>query len=153
MFILALRDAYGLKIAVWLILVWNLYFLTALYAGISWLSVGLVGVSVAVTCYCSVLLCRHREDLIFNSKFAKEHAFPSSPRIAQATFNMHLTGFLLFFLGPLLATSIVAIRPLAVEKMPLLYAGYLMGLPSMVGLIHHFVRRGADRKAKQTKSM
>ena len=152
MFILALRDAFGLKISIWLILVWNIYFLLALYAGIAWLSLLLLAVSIGVTCYGSILLCRYREELIFKSKFAKEHAFPSSPRISQATFNMHLSGFLLFFLAPLLATSIVALRPVVVEKMPLLYAGYLLGLPCMVGLIHHFVRSGVDRRAKQTKS-
>jgi hypothetical protein len=124
MFMLGLRDPYGLKIAIWLFLIWNVYFFVALYAGIVWLSLALVAIAVAATCYGSVLLCKHRDDLIFLSNFAKEHGFPSNLRNSRATRNMHLAAFLLFFLGPLLATSIAAIRPVMVDERPLMYAGY-----------------------------
>lgn len=152
MFIFGLRDAYGVKIAIWLFLIWNMYFFVTLYAGIAWLSLLLLGFSVSATCYGSSLLCRHREDLRFGNKFAKEHAFPSSARNVQATFNMHLAAFLVFFLGPLLATAAAGIRPLEVEEMPLIYAGYLFGLPGVLGLIHHFVRKAVERGVKQSTS-
>lgn len=146
MFILSLRDAYGLKISIRLILIWNVYFFVALYAGTAWLSLLMLSVSIAATCYGCFRLCKYREDLIFANIFTKEHAFPSSARNVQATFNMHLSAFLVFFLGPLLATSIVDIRPLAVEKMPLLYLGFLLGLPGVVGMTQHFVRKVAVRR-------
>ena len=152
MFILGLRDAYGVRIAIWLFFIWNVYFFVALYAGMVWLSLLLLGLSIYASCYASSLLCKHRKDLRFNTKFAEEHAFPSSARNVQATFNMHLAAFLVFFLGPLLATAVVGIRPLEVEEMPLIYAGYLFGLPGVLGLIHHFVCKAVDRGVKQSTS-
>ena len=150
MFILGLRDAYGLKITIWLFLIWHVYFFVALYADIVWLSLALLFVAVSATCYCSFLLCKHRADLIFSSRFAKEHGFPSNHRNSQATFIWHLAGFLLFFLAPLLATSIAFLPPVPDDKMPFMYAGYLLGLPGVVGLFHHFVRKVVDRGVKQT---
>ena len=152
MFILGLRDAYGVKIAIWLILIWNVYFFVALYAGIVWFSLLLLGLSISASFYASSLLCKHRKDLRFGNKIAEEYAFPSSARNVQAAFNMHLAAFLVFFLGPLLATTAVGIRPLKVDELPLLYAGYLFGLPGVLGIIHHFVRKAVDRGVKQSTS-
>ena len=64
-------------------------FLTLL-AGMVWLSWLLLGLSISANCYASSPLCKHREDLRFGNKFAKEHAFPSNARNVQANFN---TGF------------------------------------------------------------
>ncbi len=150
MFILGLRDAYGLRIAIWPFLIWHVYFFAALYVGLAWLSLVLLAISVAATCYGSFLLCKHRADLIFSSRFAEEHGFPSNPRNSQLTFGMHLAGFLLLFLAPLVATSVESMPPALADKMPFMYAGFLFGLPGVVGLIHHFVRRFVNHGLKQS---
>lgn len=148
MFILGLRDPYGLKISIYLFLIWNVYFYVALYADVVWLSLVLLFVAIATTCYCSFLLCKHRADLIFSSRFAKEHGFPSNHRNSRVTYIWHLAGFLLFFLAPLLSTSIAALPPVPDDKMKWMYGAYLLGLPSTVGLIHHYVRKAVDRWAE-----
>lgn len=146
MFILGLRDAFGLKVSLILILLWNVYFFIALYAGNGWLSLVGLGISVAVTCYASFQLCTHREFLIFSSRYAGEHAFPSRPQNIRATFNMHLAAFMLFFCAPLLAVSVPPLRSALADNVPLFYVGYLFGIPGVVGVLHHFVRKVADRR-------
>ena len=145
MFILGLRDAFGLKVSVLLILLWNMYFIIVLYAGNGWLSLVLLAISVAATCYASFQLRKHRDILIFSSRFAQEHAFPSSLQNVRATFNLHLVGFMLFFCAPLLAVSVPSLRVALADNVPLLYAGFLFGIPGVVGVLHHFVRKVAGR--------
>ena len=82
MFLRGLRGAYGLKLAIWLLSIWNVYFFVTLLAGMVWLSWLLLGLSISANCYASSPLCKHREDLRFGNKFAKEHAFHSSAKNA-----------------------------------------------------------------------
>lgn len=145
MFILGLRDAFGLKVSLILILLWNVYFFAVLYAGNGWLSLALLAISLSATCYGSFQLCKHRDILIFSSKYASEHAFPSSPQNIRATFNMHLAAFMLFYCAPLLAVSVPPLQVALADNVPLLYAGFLFGIPGVVGVLHHFVRKVADR--------
>ena len=152
MFIFALRDTYGLKIAIWLILVWNLNFLVAVYVGNVWLSFMVIALAVAATCYGSFLLCKHRADLIFSSNSAKEHAFPSSRKIAQFSFQKHLLPLVLFLLLVPVTISI-SNNPELDVKLGLIFLVYQICLAGVVGLTHHLVRSVVDRRAKQTKSI
>lgn len=148
MFMLGLRDAFGLKISIWLILVWNLNFLVAVYVGNAWLSLILIAITAADTCYGSLLLCKHREDLIFSSNLAKEHGFPSNRQIAQKSFNMHLMPFVLFLV--LVPFTISNSRNPAPEvKIGLIFLVYQICLVGVVGLIHHLVRSVVDRRAQK----
>ena len=106
MFFYALRGNLGLRIMISVFLIWNLYFLVSVYTGIIWLSALLMLVAVIATCYGSFVLCQHRDEVVFASPFAKEHAFPSNRKNISATFNMHLAAFLLFFLGPALSAPL-----------------------------------------------
>ena len=148
MFIYGLRDAFGLKITVWLFSIWNVYFFIAVYAGIAWLSLLLTAFSIVATCYASFLLCRHRKDLVFSSKSSKEHAFPSSRRIAQLSFNMHVLPFFLFLLLVPAMLSVPTVPELG-EKTGLIFVVYQVCFVGVVGLLHHLVHMILDRKAKK----
>ena len=151
MFLFGLRGDLGLRIMISFFLIWNLYFFVAAYTGIIWLSMALMLVAILATCYGSFVLCQHRDEVVFTNIFARAHAFPSNPKIASATFNMHLVCFLLFFLGPALSAPLSFSNPDLHENLALSYVGFLIGLSGVVGVVHHFVRKVVDRMTAAVK--
>lgn len=153
MLIFGPRDPYGLKIAIWLFLIWNGYFFVAVFVGMTWLSLVAIAFAIATTCYSSCLLCKHREGLVFSGKLAKEHGFPSSRRMAQMSFNMHLLPSLTFLVMLFPATLLIPSNPKLGEKIALIYVVYQVCFVGVVGILHHLVRMVVDKKNKQTEEL
>lgn len=98
MFIVGIRDREGVLLAVKLALVWLLCALVAETAGF-WLSAVALAVLLGATYYAALRFHAMRDTLQFNNLFAKEQAFPSSPRNERLVFVSHLVIAIVLFLS------------------------------------------------------
>jgi hypothetical protein len=133
MFILALRDRTGLTVAAWLCLTW-LFSLLLMQLATMTVSLGILVWSVLVTVYGAWVLLKSRNSLRFNSKYAEEHAFPSTRKNERLVFGLHMLTLLLFYIPG--ATMLVVKLPGLAEAETRMVTGiaFLIGCLGVAGL-------------------
>lgn len=150
MFFYALRGNLGLRIMVSVFVIWNVYFLVSVYAGIIWLSLLLMLVAVIATCYGSFVLCQHRDEVVFASPLAREVAFPTNRKNSKAVFYRTVAGTGIPFLMSTFVAASAYGTPKFHEIMGLAYLVFLIGMSGIVGILHHWVREAMVGKSAAT---